>query len=272
MLSNVWEYYMPPFCVAGDLYFVGNKRASSHLLDTGEGLLLLDSGYAQTLYLLMDSIRELGFSPHDICWILHTHGHIDHLGATRALVELTGAKTFIGREDLDYATGLRDLTFAREMGMTFTETFQPDVLLKDKDVLRFGNTEITCLHTPGHTEGTMSYFFYVEHNGKSYRVGTHGGVGLNTMKRQFLECYKLPFTLREDFCAGLRRLHQEHVDIFIGNHQDQCDTIGKSARILGGERDAFVDPTAWGSFLHKMEEKLNAMIKEEQEEIMIGEK
>lgn len=263
MIHNVWQTYMKPFRVVENVYFVGTKPASAHLIDTGDGLILLDSGYPETLHLVMDGIRELGFSPYDLRYILHSHGHIDHIGGTRSLVELTGAKTILGRGDLDYVTGKRDLTFAAELGMTFEGFFSPDILLDDGDEICLGNIKIRCLHTPGHTEGTMSYFFDVQDHGRTLRVGTHGGVGTNSMERDFLLRYGLPFSLRDQFRAGLDRLRGEHVDVFIGNHQDQCDTLGKYARIANGDADAFIDETAWPKFLDHCEWRLDTMLKQE---------
>ena len=153
-----WEGDFPAFCIFGNLYFVGTEPASSHLIDTGAGLILLDTGYQHSLYLLLDKIWKLGFSPYDIQYILHTHGHIDHFGATRALVELTGAKTVIGNPDRDYANGTLDLSYSKELNMEFNETFEPDILLDDGDVLSLGNTQIRCVATSGHTPGAMSYF------------------------------------------------------------------------------------------------------------------
>lgn len=272
MLHCVWETRMAPFRIFGDLYFVGTKPASAHLIDTGAGLILLDSGYPETLYLVMDSIRRLGFQLEDLALILHSHGHIDHIGGTRALVELTGTETAIGAADADTVRGKRDLTFAKELGMTFDGFFEPNRLLQDGDRIELGNTCITCLHTPGHTQGTMSYFFNVtDADGRTLRAGTHGGVGLNSMARSYLYSYGLPLRLREDFRAGLHRLQGEHVDIFIGNHQEQCDTIGKYERIRAGEADAFVDPAAWPLYLADCEQKLDRMLAEEAKSFGTGE-
>ena len=44
----------------------------------------------------------------------------------------------------------------------------------------------------------MSYFFDVtDENGRTLRVGTHGGVGMNSMARSYLLAYGLPLRLRD---------------------------------------------------------------------------
>lgn len=56
---------------------------------------MLDSGYQRSLYLVIHNMHILGLDPVDLKYIVHTHGNIDHFGTTKALVELTGAKSFI---------------------------------------------------------------------------------------------------------------------------------------------------------------------------------
>lgn len=265
-LSTPWNGYIPPFRVWGNLYFVGTKYVSNHLIDTGDGLILLDTGYAETLYLVLDNIRQLGFDPRDIKYLVHSHGHIDHVAGTCALVAMTGAKTFLGRKDLDYVTGKRDLTWATELGMTFTQTFTPDILLDDGDAIRLGSTTIQCYHTPGHTEGTMSFLFNVTDGTKSLVAGTHGGVGLNSLAAKSLKHYGLPLSLQQDFLDGLDRLSKLHVDICIGNHPETVNTEEKGARIRAGEADAFVDPSAWQEFLVRRRKAVEKMMAAEQTE------
>ena len=263
MFENIREAYMAPFQVIGNLYFVGTKPASAHLIDTGEGLILLDSGYDELLELVLDNMHTLGFDEKDIRWIVHSHGHIDHLGATKRLCAMSGAKTAIGRADRAYANGTRDLTYAKELGLTYHTAFEPDLLLDDGDTLRLGNTEIHCLHTAGHTEGTMSYFFRLNVPERGLIAGTHGGIGVNTMSRAFLLAHGLPLSLRDDFRRGLARLRQVHVDVFIPNHQDQWNTAERYQRKLAGDGDAFVDAAAWPAYLDMAEQRLDAMLKGE---------
>lgn len=241
----VWDGYVKPFKMFGNLYFVGTVPASTHLIDTGDGLILIDTGYQHSLYLVLNNIWELGFSPYDIKYLVHTHGHIDHFGATRALVELTGAKTFLGKPDEEYANGKLDLSFAKELGMEFKETFQPDVLLEDGDKICLGNTEITCIATPGHTPGAMSFFFDVTDGNETFRAGLHGGMGTNTLEAEFLKKYALPFSLRDDFKNSMLRLNKEKVDIFLGNHMQHNNTLGKREKVISGDKYAFVNPKEW---------------------------
>lgn len=265
-LDTPWNGYIPPFRVWGNLYFVGTKFVSNHLINTGDGLILLDSGYAETLYMVLDNIYQLGFDPRDIKYIVHSHGHIDHIAGTCALVAMTGARTFLGRGDVDYVTGKRDLTWAAELGMTFTQTFTPDVLLDDGDEITLGNTTIRCCHTPGHTEGCMSFLFNVTDGKKTLVAGTHGGVGLNSLSARSLKHYELPLSLQQDFLNGIDRLARLHVDICIGNHPETVDTAAKGARIRGGETDAFVDPASWQEFLTRRKEMVENLMAKEQAE------
>ena len=88
---------------------------------------------------------------------------------------------------------------------------------------------------------------------------------MNSMERRFLLAHGLPLSLRDEFRSGLHRLRRERIDIFIGNHQDQCDTMEKYARIAAGERDAFVEPAAWLQYLERCEEQLDQMLENEGE-------
>ncbi len=265
MMNTPWTGRVAPFRIFGNLYFVGTEPASSHMIETEEGLILIDSGYPQSLYLVIESIWELGFDPRKIRCIVHSHGHYDHLGATRALKELTGAKTFLGAEDFDYANGKLDLTWAKELGHVYHEAFEPDVALHDGDVIRLGSTEIQCVSTPGHTPGTISFFFDVAENGVRLRAGMHGGVGVNSMTRKFLDAYGLSCDCREKFFAGLDRLKHEHVDLHLGNHVGCNDTLGKARRMKRERENPFIDPSEWPVFLERCRTNLQRQIDAEQE-------
>lgn len=259
-----WHGYSKAFKIFGNLFFVGTEHASTHILDTEAGLIMFDSGYQHSLYLVIHNMHILGLNPLDIKYIVHTHGHIDHFGATRALVELTGAKTAIGKPDRLYATGEVDLSYAKELGMEYNETFEPDILFEDGDKLTLGNTTITSIATPGHTPGAMSYFFTVTDGIERYRAGLHGGAGLNTLCRGFLDKYQLSYSCRNDFADAMNRLSEERVDIFLGNHMQHNDTPGKYKELLKGNIKAFIGQNEWSAFCLRAKDEMYEMIQKEE--------
>lgn len=265
MKIDFLENPIAPFKIFGNLYFLGTEPASVHIIDTGDGLIMLDTGYREGLEITLDKISCLGFGLHDIKYILLTHGHIDHFGAARALAELTGAKIALGKEDRLYATGELDLSYAAELDMEFSEPFTPDILLDDGDEIKLGNTTVTAVATPGHTEGARSYFFDVTDGEETYRAGLHGGMGINTLSEEFLTKYNLPFSLRDDFKNSMLRLNEEKVDIFLGNHMQHNNTREKGERVAKGERLAFVNPAEWQEYnLWCIENLENMIIREKQ--------
>ena len=239
-VKNPWEGKLQPFKIIGNVYFVGTFQSSCHLIDTGEGLILIDPGYSNALYLVIRSIYELGFNPKDIKYIINTHWHWDHAEATEAMVDLSGAKTLIGREDAENAK----------------RYFTPDILIKDGDTLTLGNTTVSFMETPGHTKGTVSFFFQTEDNGKTYRVGMFGGAGANTLAQGNFDYDGC----REDYRKSVHRLQKEEVDVFIGNHVWNNDTAVKGELLLKTGENKFIDKNLWHTFLTFCEQRLDEVI------------
>lgn len=240
-----WDGRMAPFRLFGNIYFVGTYQASSHIIDTGDGLIMIDTGYANTLYLVIDSIYKLGFSPIEIKYIINTHWHRDHTEATRAMAELSGAKTLIGKDDYEKAKRF----------------FDADILISDGDTLTLGNTTITFMETPGHTKGTVSLFWDVEENGRVCRAGMFGGAGANTLakgKFDYEGC-------REDYRKSVHRLLGERVDVFVGNHTWNNKTYENSLILCEKSENRFVNPAAWNDFLEECEKKLDKAITQDNE-------
>lgn len=249
-----------PFKMIGNLYFIGSRAVSVHLIDTGDGLILIDTGYPNMQQQILTSMRSLGFDPADMRIILHSHGHYDHIGSTSYYKSLSGAKTYISRIDNEIVNGNRPLSWANELGHEVLPFFNCDVLLEDGDIVTLGNTTISCRLTPGHTEGTMCFFFEIEDNGRKYTAAMHGGVGTNSMEAWFLDKYKLNYNLRDIFRRDLRQLAKIPVDIVLGNHPDQSDTEDKLTRILNGDVHACINPAEWPQFMKVCEDRLDRMI------------
>jgi len=255
--THPWEFAVEPFRMVGNLYYVGNSDVSCHLVDTGDGLILIDTAFPQTVYLLLESIRRLGFDPRDIEYILHTHQHYDHSAGTPAMVGMTGAKTALGREDIPYVRERPEMTWAPEYGVEYYEEFDVDVPLDDGSVIELGNTRIECMASPGHTPGTMSYFFTVEEGGVQYVAGLFGGPGLNTLTDEYLAKTGRSASWRKTYMETLERLKMQHVDVRLGAHPNQNQTLEKHAARTP-DANPYTNPEEWAEFLTDLERNARA--------------
>ena len=248
---NPAAYWLEPFRIAGGLYYVGDKMVCVHLIDTGEGLLLIDSGYQHTIHLLFQSIWELGFSPKNIRWILHTHGHFDHFGATNELRALSGAKSYLSETDARLLEQDPRLGLLCYNPNPYARLPEVDETFRDGDVLSFGGLRIRCIATPGHTPGVMTFLFDIPGTGSvPLRAGLFGGTGVLTMYRAFLKRYGQPESCRQDFLRSLEKVKEERVDIVLGNHPGQNRTVEKRIRALSGETgNPFVVSAEWKRFV-----------------------
>jgi glyoxylase-like metal-dependent hydrolase (beta-lactamase superfamily II) len=91
-------------------------------------------------------------------WLVHSHAHIDHIGAVGPLRERTGAEALLHHADLPlYATLAQQ---AQWIGMyAAPQIVALDGDLVDGDELRAGAIALRCIHTPGHTPGSTSFAF-----------------------------------------------------------------------------------------------------------------
>ena len=242
-----------PFPIAGNLYYVGNLWCASHLIDTGDGLILLDvpcaSGYPGLLY----NIQKLGFRVDDIKYIIISHAHTDHYGCVNALVHRTHAKTFLGAVDAQDMLSHPERTKRLDAGLgPYNEPFVPDVQLQDGDIVELGNTKIRCVLTPGHTIGVMSHFWDMTHQGQTIHVGIYGGSGYGSLSTEGLKKFGLPLSMQQTFLDSIQKVWDEPVDLMLGNHPFHSDEYQKHKRSLTEEKNPFIDPTEWHRFLQEL--------------------
>lgn len=236
-----WEVAVDPFPVAPRTWYVGNNWVGAYLLQSTEGLILIDTTMQPQVYLVFESIRKLGFDIADLRLILVSHMHYDHLGGVRPLVEASGAKVMMSREDWDFLNARPDqlLNNGYPWG-----PFTPDAFYSDNQPVTLGDRSIRTLLTPGHTPGTTSFFFEVEEGGKPLQVGMHGGIGLITVTDEYLRDNNLPVSLQRDYLNSLTRLRDMPVDITLGSHPAQVGMMDRVDAIRAGH-NPFHDRSVW---------------------------
>ena len=261
MLGSPSDYYFEPFKITGNLYFVGSKDSASHLIDTGDGLILIDTGYPNMGGILLHSIWKCGFSPENIKIILHTHGHFDHFGNTNFLAKISGAKTYLGKEDAVMFEENPRLTLIDYFDGVPTEMFIPDIEINDGDKICLGNTVIEAIHTPGHSQGAYTFRFCVQDQGINYYATLCGGAGFNTLNKTFIE--ETGLNWRKDFEKSLDIWEGMQTDIYLGNHTPQSNVIKKREVQMKKEKNPFINPGEWKEYIRELKQSYNKMVDEE---------
>ena len=257
------KYYVKPFRIAGNVYYIGDSKVCSHLIDTGDGLIVFDSGFQHSIHLMVQAIWELGFNPADIKYLIHSHEHFDHIGAANDFKELYGCKLVISKAGAEIMRNRPDLVYMQANPNPYASLFTPDLELEDGQVLTLGNTSIRCVLTPGHSPGVMSFFFDTVDNGTTYHVGYFGGAGYNTLYKKKLEQDGLPLSMRQTFLDSLQKVREEPVDIVLGNHPRQNETLQKREKMLAHPgTNPFIDPQEWKRFIDELSTNFRKFMEE----------
>lgn len=147
---------------------------------------VIDPGYeADTI---ADKLTELGLS---LEAILLTHGHFDHVGAVKDLAADTGCQVWLCAEDLNMPA---QLTAGQ---LYYTNTYA------EGTTLHLAGLELTVLHTPGHTPGSVCLL--VEDtlfSGDTLFAGSCGRTDL-------------PGGSWEQMCASLKRLAGIEANLWV---------------------------------------------------------
>ena len=240
---------MQPFPILDNIHYVGNRFVGAYLIDTGEGLLLIDSNFKEVLPILLKNIRLAGYDPADISWLFLSHGHFDHIGGAAELQKLSGCRIFFPEDDHFMLTERRDLIFDE------IEDFEIGEFFDYSRTYSFGNVTVRPVLTAGHTLGCTSLILTVPFRGKTVRVGVHGGLGLNGLSQAELAENRLPADTSLRYRESLMRVKDIPVDVFLPLHNSYYD-IFSLAESDGGDHSVFIRPGDWK---RTMEARLRAV-------------
>lgn len=154
-----WNEPQAPFRIFGNTWYVGTAGLSVILIDTGDGLVLLDGALPQSVPLIVDNMEKLGFSPGDVRLIALSHAHYDHAGGIAALQRLSGARVVTSRHAAN--TLARGDLLEDDPQYGGDTTAFPAVsgaeIVEDGAGIEIGQTRLTAVYTPGHTPGGVSW-------------------------------------------------------------------------------------------------------------------
>jgi glyoxylase-like metal-dependent hydrolase (beta-lactamase superfamily II) len=166
---------MGPKEITGDTYLIGgsdtsdSRDCSVYLLNLGE-LVLIDTGAGPSAKKIIQNIEKLGLNPAKISTVILTHCHIDHVGGAQEFKKRFGSRIIMHEIDAEAVErGDSRMTAAHWYGIDFTPLAVDVRLTKEEEKLTVIDQEIVCLHTPGHTPGSISV--YLDRGGKRILFG-----------------------------------------------------------------------------------------------------
>jgi metallo-beta-lactamase class B len=216
-----WTQPFPAFRIVGNTYYVGTYDLACYLIDTGAGLVLVNTGVPGSYPLIKASIESLGFRTSDIKVLTTTHGHFDHVGDLAAFQkDAPGAKTYVNERDAPVLESGGNIDYRRPEGRGIIyDPIRVDVRTKPGDHVRLGNTDMTVLQAYGHTPGANSFSYQVTDAGKTYNVMIVNMNGINAGVK-LLGSPGYP-TIVEDFKNTLAAQATYTPDIWLSSHAAQ---------------------------------------------------
>ena len=140
-------------------YQVGYLSTNCYLIsnETTKEALIVDPGGAGEA--LAEEIRKQGLS---LKGILLTHAHFDHIAGVAALLQKIPAPLYAGENEKRLCS-MPEYNNSKDYGRP--TTVKPDHYVKDGEVLTLAGLSFTCIATPGHTEGSVCWYFPKETTG-----------------------------------------------------------------------------------------------------------
>jgi len=160
-----------PVKLFDNLYAVGNSEATVYAITTTQGIILIDSGYADRVEPeVVAGLRKVGLDPANVTYVLVGHGHGDHFGGSSFFQEHYGAR--VGLTAADW-----DVMYPANPPANAAAQIKPkrDLVLAEGQPLTLGDTTVTFIAIPGHTPGSLAFIFPVKEGRQSHVAGLFGG-------------------------------------------------------------------------------------------------
>jgi metallo-beta-lactamase class B len=238
---HFWDYTGPdgrsrpgpePARIYGPIYYIGPLTVCAYALATGEGLVVVDTGYARDGDLLADNLRKLSLDPAEVRLIVNTHWHPDHVEGNARLVELSGAEVCAHRLDAEI---IESGVFR---GRKVLAPCRVGRRLDDGQVIRHGELELAVVHAPGQSPGSIVIMTTVDGPQGPCRVLFAGDSTGFKSNPDTLDEFGYP-----GVCADYRRtvgiLRGLEFDLYLGGHPHQV------REEMRGDGSPFVTRQEW---------------------------
>lgn len=250
-----------PYRISEDIYYVGTQGIGVYLVDSGNGLIVIDSGTKDGVGQVEANILALGFKLADVRYLLETSARRDHVGGMAQLKKDTGAQLVASAGD----------RFGLERGVQVGEShdgptsFAPvavDRVLNDGDTkVKLGHATLTAVFTPGYSRGDTAWTMDTKIAGRRVHVVIFGSAAVAGNVLVGNNAYP---NIVGDYQKTFTTLKKMKADVLLTNRPEMADMEAKYQKLQAGKADAFVDPKALPALAAKSESDFYAEMTLEQ--------
>ena len=168
-----------PTKIFDNMYAIGNSGTTVYVVQTSDGLLMIDSlGAAQVDTLLLPGFQKLGLDPAQVKIIVAGHGHADHVGGSRYMQDRFGSKVYVSAADWNVIENPPAARGGGAQGAPPQVWPKRDQVLTEGQPVVLGDLKVMPVAIPGHTPGSMGFIFPVTDNGRTHMAALYGGTVL----------------------------------------------------------------------------------------------
>ena len=232
-----WHRAVPPFKIAGNLYYVGTADLAAYLIHTLQGNILINSDFEEDVPTIHSSIEKLGFKYTDTKILLISHAHGDHDAGTGLIKKETGAKLMVMDADVP-----EEQSTARGRPGAHV-----DRVLHDGDAVELGGSRLVAHLTPGHTKGCTTWTMQVRDGARTLNAVIVGSPNVNP--GYILVGNKNYPEIADDYAKTFVVLRNLPCDLFLGAHGAYFGMAAKYDRMKAGAANPFIDPDGYKAYV-----------------------
>ena len=263
-----WTTQLPPFRIAGNLFYVGSRDLASYLVATHMGHILINSNLVTSPPQIRASVEQLGFEWRQLKILLISHAHYDHCAGSAQILKETGAQYMVIDADVAdiQSGGKSNFFYANRLEFHYPPS-KVDRKLHDGDQVQLGKTTLTAHKTAGHTKGcttwTLETAVIPGHSEQSYKGAIIGSPyvlpGYN-----LIDDPKYP-QMAADFRQQFVTLKSLPCDLFLGAHGGYFNLSEKYTRLKAGPTaNPFLDPQGYQAFIAERQQAFETELARQQ--------
>jgi metallo-beta-lactamase class B len=236
-----------PLKVFDNVWWMGTSAVGALVIDTGEGLLMIDCGSNDSEAAhIAGSFAKMGLDASSVKLIVVSHEHYDHYGGVPYFLKNVCPDAMLAMSRVGW--NLLQ-TVPTEFAFSEPRPDKIDILMDDGLCMQLGNTKLLCVATPGHSAGCFSFIFNSSLHGDALSAGVMGGSAVwpNFPEARLYENSIEYFKLFTDIagCNAFSAVHQKAEELDkVRDHWDKgmahpwvCAPEDYDAAYLQGFRD-----------------------------------